>query len=135
MSPRYLLDTNILSDLIRNPQGSVLKKIGKVGEEHIFTSIFVSSELRFGACKKASKTLTERVEIILSNIEVLAYDEPADQHYAVIRDYLEKNGTPIGPNDILIAAHARAANSILVTANTSEFSRVPELNIENWLEN
>ncbi len=135
MSPRYLLDTNILSDLIRNPQGSVFKKIGKVGEEHIFTSILVSSELRFGACKKASKTLTERVEIILSNIEVLAYDEPADQHYAVIRDYLEKNGTPIGPNDLLIAAHARAANSILVTANTSEFSRVPELTIENWLEN
>ena len=133
MSPRYLLDTNILSDLVRNPQGSVFKKISKAGEEHIFTSILVASELRFGACKKASKALTERVETILSNIEVLAYDEPADQHYAAIRAYLEKNGTPIGPNDLLIAAHARAANSILVTANTSEFSRVPELNIENWI--
>jgi len=135
MSPRYLLDTNILSDLIRNPQGSVFKKITKIGEERIFTSILVSSELRFGACKRASKTLTERVEIILSNIEVLAYDEPADQHYAIIRDYLEKNGTPIGPNDLLIAAQVLATNSVLVTANTSEFSRVPELNIENWLEN
>jgi len=135
MNARYLLDTTILSDLIRNPQGSVFEKISKAGEEQIFTSILVASELRFGACKKASKALTERIESILSNIEVLAYEEPADQHYASIRDFVEKNGAPIGLNNPLIAAHARAVSSILVTENTSEFSRVPELNIENWLEN
>lgn len=133
MSPRYLLDTNILSDLVRNPQGKVFEKISKVGEEHIFTSIIVACELRFGANKKSSEELTRRVETILSNIEVLAYEEPADFHYASIRDYLETKGTPIGPNDILIAAHARCINSVLVTANKREFSRVPELDIENWL--
>ena len=135
MRQRFLLDTNILSDLIKHPQGSIFEKISQVGEESIFTSILVASELRFGVCKKGSYALKKRVESILSNIDVLAFDEPSDQHYATIRDYLEKNGTPIGPNDMLIAAQALALNSILITANLREFSRVPGLSVENWLDN
>ncbi len=133
MSSRYLLDTNILSDLIRFPQGRIFEKINEVGEKQIFTSIIVASELRFGACKKGSTELTNRIETILSAIPVLAYEKPADHHYAKIRNYLEKKGTPIGPNDLLIAAHSQQVHATLVTANTREFNRIPNLNVENWL--
>ncbi len=129
----YLLDTNILSDLVRNPAGPVFRRIKNVGEETICTSIVVAAELRFGACKKGSQLLTERVEAILSRLEILALESPTDSHYAELRLALEKAGTPIGPNDMLIAAHALALNCTLITANTSEFSRVPNLKVDNWL--
>lgn len=130
----YLLDTNILSDLIRNPAGSVAKRIEEVGEETICTSIIVSCELRFGAEKKKSPLLQVRVEELLQALEVLAMDADADLHYGDIRAELEAAGTPIGPNDLLIAAHARSLNLTLISANVKEFSRVPGLSIENWLE-
>lgn len=131
---RYLLDTNILSDLVRHPQGQVAKRIARVGEQVIWTSIVVASELRFGAAKRNSPQLTQRVEVLLGAIEVRPLDTPADVEYAKLRHHLEQAGTPIGPNDMLIAAHALAAESILVTANRTEFSRVPGLVVENWLE-
>ena len=130
----YLLDTNILSDLIRNPGGSVAKRIVDVGEETICTSIIVACELRFGAEKKKSPPLLARVEELLQVLDVLAMDVDADLHYGDIRSELEAEGTPIGPNDLLIAAHARSLNLTLVTANVKEFSRVPRLSLENWLE-
>ena len=130
---RYFLDTNILSDLIKDPRGSVAKKVRVVGYDVVFTSIIVASELRFGIRKKASKVLTQRIELLLESIEILDFKAPADTHYAEIRYYLEKAGTPIGPNDLLIAAHARAENLIMVTANIKEFNRVPDLRVENWL--
>jgi len=133
MSRRYLLDTNILSDLIRHPQGRVFDKISQLGEKNIFTSIVVACELRFGAQKKASSQLTQRIECILSYIEVLPCAAPLDHHYALIRYSLEKKGTPIGPNDLLIAAHACSENAVLVSANLREFLRVPELKVESWL--
>ena len=132
-SARYLLDTNILSDLIRHPQGSVVDRIRSVGESAVFTSIIVASELRFGAAERASAALIERVERILGAIDVLPLEVPADRHYAEIRTALEASGTPIGPNDLLIAAQARAQSAVLVTANRAEFARVPGLRVENWL--
>ncbi|MFT5351861.1 MAG: tRNA(fMet)-specific endonuclease VapC [Gammaproteobacteria bacterium] len=131
---RYLLDTNTLSDLIRQPQGSVAKRISAVGEETICTSIIVAAELRFGADKSDSKKLANRVDLILSAIEILPVESPTDLEYAKLRHYLTIKGTPIGPNDMLIAAHALATGLNMVTANTSEFSRVPGLSIENWLD-
>lgn len=137
MNYSYLLDTNILSDLVRNPQGEVADKITQVGEDQVCTSVVVASELRFGARKHRLKTGSERlfrqVEAILSAIEILAFDQPTDQHYAEIREALETAGTPIGPNDLLIAAHARAHGLTLVTANEGEFARVPGIKVENWL--
>jgi tRNA(fMet)-specific endonuclease VapC len=130
---RYLLDTNIVSDLVRSPHGVVALQIARVGETSVFTSIVVASELRFGAAKRNSVRLSEQVERILAAIEVLPFDAPADQHYAGLRLALELKGTPIGPNDLLIAAHALAHSATLVTANTGEFSRVPGLVVENWL--
>ena len=133
-TPRYLLDTNILSDLVRHPQGAIAQGIARAGEKAVCTSIIVASELRFGASKRNAARLTAQVEAILAAMEVRPFDTPADHEYAKLRLHLERVGTPIGPNDMLIAAHALAAESILVTANASEFVRVPGLVVENWLE-
>lgn len=134
MSHRFLLDTNILSDLLKNPQGKVTQKIKQVGEAKVCTSIIVASELRFGAHKKNAKALTQQVNAILSAIDILPYDSPADQHYAKLRTTLEQKGTPIGPNDMLIAAQALALDLTVVTANIKEFKRMPQLKVENWLD-
>ena len=130
----YLLDTNIISDLVRNPQGRVYEHIMQEGESTICTSIIVAAELRFGAEKKGSAALTERIENLLVRVMVQAFDEPADQHYGVIRQQLQKTGQLIGPNDLLIAAHALSLNLTLVTDNVGEFERVAGLRVENWLE-
>ena len=130
----YLLDTNILSDLVRYPQGRIAQCIAQVGEKAICTSVVVASELRFGAARKNAEKLTAQVEIILAAMTVLPFEQPADREYAKLRHYLERVGTPIGPNDMLIAAHALATDTVLVTANKREFARVPGLTVENWLE-
>ena len=133
MPLRYLLDTNIISDLVRRPGGTIGARIADVGEDSICTSIVVAAELRYGAAKSASKQLSERVGLLLSALEILPLEPPADQRYAEIRHDLARRGTPIGPNDLLIAAHALAADLTLITANTREFERVPSLRVENWL--
>jgi len=129
----YMLDTDLLSDLIRHPQGTVASRIQSVGEDSICTSIIVAAELRFGAEKSGSAKLAARIDLILSALEVLPLEPPADRHYGQIRQQLTRQGTPIGPNDLLIAAHALALDVTVVTANTREFSRVPGLSVENWL--
>ena len=133
MTYRFLLDTNILSDLVRRPQGRVAKCIKREGERTVCTSIIVAAELRFGARKLGSERLSRQLEVILGAIEILPLEEPADLHYASIRWTLEQRSELIGPNDLLIAAHALALESILVTANEREFSRVPGLLVVNWL--
>jgi len=129
---RYLLDTNILSDLIRHPAGPVARRIAEAGEETICTSIIVACELRFGAEKKRSPVLSSRVEQVLGNLDVLPLDREADRHYGQLRAHLEARGKPIGPNDMLIAAQVLALDLTLVTDNESEFARVPGLRVENW---
>jgi len=133
LTARYLLDTNILSDLIRLPGGRVAQQIAKVGEDAIATSVVVAAELRYGAAKKNSPRLTAQVEAILAAIEIIAFEPPADATYAAVRVALEAAGRPIGANDLLIAAHALALDATLVTDNLSEFRRVPGLKLENWL--
>ncbi len=133
MSLSYLLDTNILSALVRQPAGIVAIRIAEVGEYSICTSIVVAAELRYGAAKSVSKQLSERISLTLSALKILPLEAPTDEHYAQIRHHLTRQGTPIGPNDLLIAAQALAADLTLVTANTREFDRVPSLRVENWL--
>lgn len=128
-----MLDTNIVSDLIRHPAGNVAVAIARVGESSVCCSIVVAAELRFGAEKSGSKTLRERVEGVLSAIDVIALEMPADSAYGTLRASLESRGESIGPNDLLIAAHALAEGAILVTANEREFRRVDGLGVENWL--
>ncbi|HLH94055.1 MAG TPA: type II toxin-antitoxin system VapC family toxin [Xanthobacteraceae bacterium] len=128
-----MLDTNIVSDLVRNPQGKAARRIAKVGENSICTSIIVAAELRYGCAKSGSKKLLKAVEDLLDEIAVLPFDVPADAEYGRIRAALEAIGTPVGGNGLLIAAHARAARATIVTANVAEFERVPGLKVENWL--
>jgi tRNA(fMet)-specific endonuclease VapC len=128
-----MLDTNILSDLVRCPHGKIAKRIARAGESNVCTSIVVAAELRFGAEKSGSKRLIAQVEAILSALETLPLEKPADRHYAMLRNYLEGRGTLIGPNDLLIASHALALDCTVITANDREFSRVPGLKVENWL--
>ena len=131
--PLYSLDKNILSDLVRHPQGVVAKKIAVVGENEICISIIVAAELRFGAAKRNSARLSNQVETILAAMLVVPIDVLADREYAELRQLLESSGNSIGPNDLLIAAQARVNEQILVTNNVREFTRIPGLQVENWL--
>jgi len=132
---KYLLDTNILSELIKRPGGFTVKKIALLeDEDSCCTSTIVACELRYGALKKGSPILTDKVNQLLETIAVLPLKPNVDEHYARLRVTLEQAGTPIGSNDLLIAAHACALDLVLVTANVKEFSRIPDLLVENWLE-
>ncbi|MCI1483689.1 MAG: type II toxin-antitoxin system VapC family toxin [Acetobacter fabarum] len=130
----YLLDTNIISDLIRNPAGLAAHRIEKENPKTLFTSVIVAAELRYGCAKKGSTRLLERVESVLGIIPVLPLDVPADAEYGGIRAELEAAGQPIGLNDLLIAAHAYTLSLTLVTDNTRKFCRIRGLKVENWLE-
>ena len=128
-----MLDTNIISNLVKNPRGLVFEHIKQVGEINIYTSVIVACELRFGAKKKGSKQLQNNLEKILATLKILPLEPSVAEYYAVIRTELEQSGNLIGPNDLLIAAHSLTQDLTLVTANIREFSRIPQLKIENWL--
>ena len=133
MTYNYLLDTNLVSDMMRHPTGAVFQKISEVGEASICTSVVVVCELRFGVKKRGSKQLAQRLEDILRLLPIISLASPVEEYYANARTHLEKSGTPIGPNDLLIAAHALSRGLTVVTANVREFSLVPGLKVENWL--
>jgi tRNA(fMet)-specific endonuclease VapC len=135
---RYLLDTNTVSDLVRNPQGKVARQVRRVGEKHVCTSIIVAAELRYAAdkkraAKKGSPQLSSQLDAVLGALEVLPFETPADASYGLLRTRLEKQGTPIGANDLLIAAQALALGYVIVTDNEREFSGVKGLRVQNWL--
>ena len=130
---KYLLDTNILSRLVRDPQGSIAQRIARVGEARVCTSIIVACELRYGAVRSGSTRLNAQVESVLGAVEILPFEADADRHYAAIRYTVERRGLSIGANDLLIAAHARSVEAVCVTANVADFKRVPALRVENWL--
>lgn len=130
---RYLLDANIVSDLVRNPQGKIAEQIFTVGETKVCTSIIVAAELRYGAEKKQSPRLSAQLEAVLGALEILPFEKPADASYGSIRAQLERTGKPIGANDLLIAVHALILGYTVVTDNEKEFARVRQLAVENWL--
>jgi tRNA(fMet)-specific endonuclease VapC len=130
---RYLLDTNIVSDLVRNPQGRVSENIRRVGEAQVCTSIIVAAELRYGATKKGSQRLMNQLEAVLGALDVLPFEAPADAAYGLIRTRLEEAGRPIGGNDLLIAAQTIALGYTVVSDNEREFARIDGLPHENWL--
>jgi len=131
---RYLLDTNILSDLIKNPRGVVAERMLSSGlEVYCCTSFIVACELRYGAAKKQSPKLSFNVEQVLNSLPVLPLEESVDKVYAETRVNLERRGLPIGQHDLLIAAHALSLGLTVVTANEREFTRVENLKVENWL--
>lgn len=130
---KYLLDTNIVFDMLRNPMGRVFRAIECVGAGNVVTSIIVLAEVRFGIAKKRSERLARQLSAVLAGLEVLPWETPMDEIYGNLRADLEHKGTPISENDLLIAAHALAHGYTLVTADEREFGRVSKLKIQNWL--
>jgi tRNA(fMet)-specific endonuclease VapC len=129
----FVLDTNVIGDLVRNPRGRAAARLAEVGDGEVATSVVVAGELRYGCLKKGSARLTECVEAILAEIPVLSLKPEASAHYGDIRRDLEARGAAIGQNDLWIAAQVRAAGARLVTDNEREFRRVAGLAVENWL--
>jgi tRNA(fMet)-specific endonuclease VapC len=127
----FLLDTNHLSLLVNDPNGRCAQRIRRAADQ-AFTSVIVVAEIRFGLASRPSHHLRELSEAVIASIRIEAWDSPADVHYGEIRAFLQRNGTPIGTNDLFIAAHALALDATLVTANEREFRRVPNLRVENW---
>jgi tRNA(fMet)-specific endonuclease VapC len=128
----WMLDTNVLSELIRDPRGTLASRVIAEPAGAVCTSIIVACELRFGAARKGSAVLTDRVDQLLDRLDVLPLDAEVDRHYADIRAALERAGTPIGSHDLFIAAHARCLELTLVTRNEREFVRVPGLRLAMW---
>ena len=129
---RYMLDTNVVSGIVREPGGVIARRAAALEPGSIAISVIVAAELRYGAVRRGSARLTRQLEAVLSAIETLPLAAPADRHYGVIRRALERIGRPIGHNDLLIAAHALALDTALVTNNVREFARVPGLKFEHW---
>lgn len=133
MTERLLLDTNVISALMRDPQGSLASKIERLDETEIFTSVIVAAELHYGIVKKGSVRLKESAEAILASLEIRPFTSEAAIAYGNLRAKLEQMGRIIGANDLLIAAHAIAEDAVLVTDNLAEFTRVAGLKTQNWL--
>jgi tRNA(fMet)-specific endonuclease VapC len=131
------LDTNIISDMMRDLQGAAATraKLASIerGDDTLYTSTVVQCELEYGIARKSSPRLLAAYKAVMDTIEVLPLDPTVSAHYAQLRTHLEQCGTPIGPNDTFIAAHALALGATLVTAD-SEFTLVPGLRVENWLQ-
>lgn len=133
----YLLDTNILSDMMRNPTGLAAQQfrttLSKSDTADISTSVIVQCELLFDLRRRTHPRWQTHYELLLQSVTVMPFDAEVAAHYANLRTVLEEAGTPIGPNDTFIAAHALALGATLVTAD-AEFTRVPGLRIKNWLQ-
>ena len=123
-----------LAELPGDPAGPAARAIAAAGEKSVCTSVVVACEVHYGLARRASPKLTDRMSEILATIDVLtSLPEDIGVHYGRIRVHLESAGEEIGPNDLLIAAHACAADLTVVTGNEREFRRVPGLRVENWL--
>jgi tRNA(fMet)-specific endonuclease VapC len=129
----YMLDTNICIYIIKKKPDQVIERLRHTRVPDVGVSSITLSELEYGAAKSARPEQNKLAIVeFLAPLEILPYDDMAAQEYGKVRVYLEKQGTPIGSMDMLIAAHALSLNCILVTNNESEFRRIPALKIENW---
>lgn len=133
----YLLDTNIVSYFLRGASPTLNQRILDSAPESLAISIISAGELRYGLSRlppsRRAAQLAQQLDALLTAVAVLALPAEAAQHYGTARSLLEAAGTPIGGNDLWIAAHALAQDLTLVTHNTREFERVPGLKLENWV--
>ncbi len=131
--PRYMLDTDTCSYIMRRSPDAVLKKLAKVPVSDVCISVITKSELLFGVEVSPKRRQDEAaLDAFLRHIEILDFPDEASSHYAKIRADLKSRGAMIGANDLLIAAHARSLRLTLITNNTREFGRVRNLSIDNW---
>ena len=134
-SVTYMLDTNICIYAMKNKPENVLQRLKKELNSGVCISSITLAELEYGMKHSSNPAKNEQALLrFLIPLSILPFGAVAATEYGAIRTYLQNNGTPIGPLDMLIAAHAKSENMILVTNNVREFERVPELEIENWAE-
>ena len=131
---RYMLDTNICIYVIKHKPETVFQKLQNINPEDVCISSVTYAELVHGVEKSAAVEKNRlALSMLLANMEILDFDVDAADCYGKIRAVLEKKGTPIGPLDIMIAAHAQSLGYTVVTNNMKEFSRVSALQIEIWV--
>lgn len=131
--PRYMLDTDTCSYIMKRSNDEVLKRLQKVPVSDVCISVITKAELLFGVEVSARRQHDDvALGAFLRYVDVLDFPDEASPHYAKIRAHLKVRGTMIGANDLFIAAHARSLGLTLVTNNTREFERVPDLVLENW---
>ena len=129
----FLLDTNVCVDYFTGRHPKVVERIQASSPEDLLLSSVVVAELRYGADHSARRRANHaRIDAFIEEIEVLSFDLEAASVYGRVRARLEEGGTPIGPNDMLIAAHALSRRLTVVTDNTAEFRRVKGLRVVNW---
>ena len=132
----YMLDTNICIYVLKKRPKAILDRFDKVRRDQIYISIVTYAELKFGVEKSLSKKMNQEIlKEFIARLQIKLWDEEAANHYAKIRYHLERQGTPIGNMDLMIASHARSCGYKLVTNNLKEFNRVPDLELENWMTN
>jgi tRNA(fMet)-specific endonuclease VapC len=131
----YLLDTNVCSDYLTGRHPKVVERIQACSPDDLRLCVVVVAELRYGADRSSRRRSNHaRIDALIEEIETLDFDPPAAAMYGRVRSRLEAGGTPIGPNDMLIAAHALSRSLTVVTDNVAEFKRVKGLKLENWRE-
>jgi tRNA(fMet)-specific endonuclease VapC len=131
---KYMLDTNMCIYIIKKHPANVLKKFTVLDVGDVCISSITLAELMYGVHKSHHPQKNKAaLEEFTSPLEIVSFDEETASHYGHIRASLEKKGIPIGPLDMMIAAHAQCLGSILVTNNKKEFSRIPHLKIEDWV--
>lgn len=129
-----MLDTNICIYIIKRKPIEVFNRLNRIKITQVCISSITMSELWYGVAKSSNPEQNQlALTQFIAPIDILTYDEEASYHYGLIRTHLEKNGTPIGSLDMLIAAHARSIDCTVVTNNMKEFNRVPGLKIDNWV--
>lgn len=130
---RYLLDTNVCVDYVTGHHPEVVRRIQSSSPEDMAVSAIAVAELRYGADKSARPRANhELLDAFLADVPAVDFNLRAASEYGRLRAALERAGTPIGPNDMLIAAQALAIGAVVVTDNDSEFKRVGGLQVENW---
>ena len=126
------LDTNICSYILRRHPAEMIARFATLDRTQLWLSAIVAAELRFGAAKLGAPRFAAAVEAWLAGFDVRPWPLDATHHYAQIRAALERAGKPVGGMDLMIAAHAMAEDSVVITNNAREFHRVPGLAVEEW---
>jgi tRNA(fMet)-specific endonuclease VapC len=130
---RYMLDTNLCIDLMRGKLPAALRRLRRLDVDEAGISTICLAELLYGAAKSSRRAFHELLIVgFCAPLAITAFDAPACEVYGDVRARLESAGTPIGPLDTLIAAHALSVGATLVTANVREFRRVSGLTVEDW---
>ena len=132
MAIRYLLDTNTVSFHIRQSSALLQKRLRAIPADSVALSVITEMEIRYGLAKNPALKIASLIEAFLQGMSILPLTSEAARHYARVRTDLDARGTPIGPLDLMIAAHTLSSGATLITTDLGEFRRIPGLRCEDW---